>query len=173
MIGVGTDADNGTNRTLGTNQAMVHQYATSGFTGWVQARNSTIAASGTAVTINDTAPTVDRYNLTIAEVLTGNTAGATYSISGTISGSGGNGATVTLTGASTATVTADASGNYSFTGLANGSYTVTPSKPGFTFTPASQGVTVNNANVTGVNFSTVSPTASPARSAARAATAPP
>ncbi len=79
----------------------------------------------------------------------------TYSISGTISGAGGSGATVNLTGAATATVTADAAGNYSFTGLQNGSYTVTPSKAGFAFTPASQPVTVNNASVTGMNFSIV------------------
>ena len=79
----------------------------------------------------------------------------TYSISGTISGAGGSGATVKLTGASTATVTADASGNYSFTGLQSGSYTVKPSNSGFSFTPASQAATVNNANVTGVNFGTV------------------
>ena len=65
-----------------------------------------------------------------------------------------------LTGASTATVTADASGNYTFTGLANGSYTVTPSKTGFTFTPASQPATINNANVTALNFSTVTYTVS-------------
>ena len=80
---------------------------------------------------------------------------STYSISGTISGAGGSGATVNLSGTSTATITADASGNYTFTGLANGSYTVTPEQAGFTFTPASQAITVNNANVTGVNFSTV------------------
>ena len=78
----------------------------------------------------------------------------TYSISGTISGAGGSGATVNLTGASTATVTADGSGNYSFSGLANGAYTVTPVKSGFAFTPASQPATVNNANVTALNFST-------------------
>src|SRR5205807_9529895 len=46
----------------------------------------------------------------------------------------------------------DASGNYSFTGLANGSYTVTPSKAGFTFTPANQAVTINGGNQTAVNF---------------------
>ena len=63
------------------------------------------------------------------------TTGQNYSISGTISGAGGNGATVSLSGASSATVTADASGNYSFSGLANGAYTVTPSNSGFTFTP--------------------------------------
>ena len=61
---------------------------------------------------------------------------------------------MTLSGAASATVTADASGNYSFTGLLNGSYTVTPSKTGFTFSPASQAATVSNANMTAVNFST-------------------
>lgn len=76
----------------------------------------------------------------------------TYTITGTISGAGGANATVNLTGAATATVTANSSGVYSFTGRANGSYTVTPSKSGYTFTPASQAVTVNGANVT-ANFS--------------------
>ena len=80
-------------------------------------------------------------------------AAVTYSISGTISGAGGNAATVTLSGAATATTTANASGNYTFSGLANGAYTVTPSKTGYTFTPASQNVTVNGANVTAGNFS--------------------
>jgi hypothetical protein len=76
----------------------------------------------------------------------------TYSISGTISGAGGNVATVNLTGTSTATVTADLSGSYTFTGLQNGPYTVTPSALGFVFTPASRPATVNNGDVTGVNF---------------------
>ena len=70
----------------------------------------------------------------------------TYSITGTISGPGGAGATVNLTGASTATTTADGSGNYSFTGLANGSYTVTPTNGGYIFTPASQAVTLSGGN---------------------------
>jgi len=83
-----------------------------------------------------------------------NSGTATYSISGTISGAGGSAATVNLTGAATAAVTADASGNYSFPPMPSGSYTVTPSNAGFTFTPASQPAIVNNANVTGVNFST-------------------
>ncbi len=76
---------------------------------------------------------------------------STWSISGTITN--GSLATVTLGGAASASVTADASGNYSFSGLVNGAYTVTPSKPGFSFTPSSQPITVNGANVTGVNFS--------------------
>jgi fibronectin type 3 domain-containing protein len=59
---------------------------------------------------------------------------------------------VNLTGASTASTTADAGGNYTFTGLANGNYTVTPGATGYTFTPASQSVTVNGANVSAVSF---------------------
>jgi Carboxypeptidase regulatory-like domain len=79
-------------------------------------------------------------------------AGQTYSISGTISGAGGPGATVNLTGALTASTTADSGGNYTFSGLVNGSYTVTPSKTGYIYTPPSKAVTVNGANVSAVNF---------------------
>lgn len=80
-----------------------------------------------------------------------------FTISGTISGAGGNGATVSLGGTATATTTANAAGSYSFTGLANGSYTVTPVKSGFIMTPSSQPVTVNGANVT-ANFSSAAQT---------------
>jgi hypothetical protein len=76
--------------------------------------------------------------------------GVTWNLSGTIGGAGG--ATVYLSGTYTATTTADGSGNYSFAGLANGPYTVTPVKTGFTFTPPSQTVIVNSANLTSVNF---------------------
>jgi outer membrane protein assembly factor BamB/plastocyanin len=78
--------------------------------------------------------------------------GATFSISGTVSGAVQQGVTMTLSGTSSATTTTDASGNYSFSGLSNGSYTVTPSTNGFTFAPASSPATINNANVTGINF---------------------
>ncbi len=77
----------------------------------------------------------------------------TFSISGTISpAAGGSGSMVTLSGTTTATTTADGAGNYTFTGLANGTYAVTPSRAGYTFNPSSQAVTVNGANVTGLNF---------------------
>ena len=88
---------------------------------------------------------------------------------------GGAGARVDLSGAASATATAaDASGNYSFTGLANGGYAVTPSHSGYSFNPSSQAVTLNGANVTGVNFTatavaptfTISGTISPASIAA-------
>jgi hypothetical protein len=73
----------------------------------------------------------------------------TFSISGN---SGTGGASVSLSGAATASTTADSSGNYSFTGLLNGSYKVTPAKSGFTFTPTNLPVTLNGANVIGINF---------------------
>jgi hypothetical protein len=74
------------------------------------------------------------------------TAATTYTITGTISGAGGSGATVSLGGTSSATTTANATGAYTFSGLANGSYTVTPSKTGYTFSPNSQAVTISGAN---------------------------
>jgi hypothetical protein len=89
--------------------------------------------------------------------------GATFSISGTITG--GAASTVTLSGAGTGSTTADSSGNYSFSNLANGTYTVTPSKTGLSFTPATKNATVNGANVTGINF-----TAATAQGLARDAT---
>lgn len=84
---------------------------------------------------------------------------ATYSISGTISPApGGSGATVTLSGAASATVTATSAGAYSFAGLPNGTYMVTPSQAGYNFTPGNQSVTVNGANVSGINFAATAQT---------------
>jgi Carboxypeptidase regulatory-like domain len=84
----------------------------------------------------------------------------TFSISGMISPTlGGAGATVILGGAAGATTVTNSAGNYTFTGLAKGSYTVTPSSTGYVITPASQNVTVNAANVTGVNFTATVPLA--------------
>ena len=77
----------------------------------------------------------------------------TFSISGTISpAASGSGSTVTLSGAASLTTLADSSGNFSFSGLPNGVYTLTPSKTGLVFTPASQSVTVSGANLAGVAF---------------------
>jgi hypothetical protein len=154
VIGVGNDWDTATPRTPGPNQTLVHQYLASvQDTYWVQRQNTPTATSGTLVTTNDTAPTGDRYNLSICEVLPATVTGQSWSISGTISPAAyGVGTLVTLSGAASATATADPSGNYSFPGLAAGSYTVTPSETGFTFSPASEPVTVSNASVAGVNF---------------------
>jgi len=70
VFGVGNDWDNAISRTPGSNQSLVHQYlATVHDTYWVQKQTSAIAQSGTSVVLNDTAPTTDRYNLSIVEVL--------------------------------------------------------------------------------------------------------
>ena len=69
VLGVGNDWDSPLPRVPGTNQMLLHQsLASSGDTYWMQMRNAPIPTSGTAVTINDTSPTTDRYNLTIAEI---------------------------------------------------------------------------------------------------------
>jgi uncharacterized protein (DUF2141 family) len=74
----------------------------------------------------------------------------TFTVSGTVTGAAS--VSVALTGAATASTTTDGSGNYSFAGLANGSYTVTPTKAGYTFTPASRSVTVASGNQAAQNF---------------------
>ena len=155
VLGVGNDFDNAIGRTVGSNQKLVHQdLSPTGDTYWVQMQNTTTAASGASVSINDTAPSSDRYNLTICEVLPASAGSQqTWTLSGTLSpSSAGAGATMTLTGAATATVTADASGNYAFLNLSNGTYTVTPTRSGYTFAPTSQPVTIANANVSAINF---------------------
>jgi Domain of unknown function (DUF4082)/Bacterial Ig-like domain/Bacterial Ig domain len=70
VFGVGNDWDNATSHTPGSGQTMVHQFLSSvGDTYWVQRTTNTTPTIGTNVTINDTAPTGDRYNLTLVEVL--------------------------------------------------------------------------------------------------------
>jgi hypothetical protein len=70
VIGVGDDYDNAIARTVGSGQSLVHQYLSPvGDTYWVQMENAPTMLSGTTVVINDTAPTGDRYNLAICEIL--------------------------------------------------------------------------------------------------------
>ncbi|MBZ5648427.1 MAG: hypothetical protein LAN37_14530 [Acidobacteriia bacterium] len=70
VFGVGDDFDNGTPRTLGPNQVMIHEYQSSvNDDYWVQRRSAPTPVSGTSVTINDTAPIADRFNLAIVEIL--------------------------------------------------------------------------------------------------------
>lgn len=159
VFGVGNDYDNAIARTPGANQTLAHQYLSPlGDTYWVQRQNNPTPLSGTPVTINDTAPTSDRYNLSLCEILAAPSGvPQTYSISGTITpASDGSGSSVALSGASSATASADGTGSYIFNGLANGNYTITPSKSGYSFTPTSQTATLNGANAGGLNF-TVQP----------------
>src|SRR3984957_4130735 len=70
VVGVGNDWDNAIARTPGTGQNLVGQYlAPVGDTYWVQMETSPTTLSGTAVTINDIAPTGDRYNLSTVEIM--------------------------------------------------------------------------------------------------------
>ena len=82
---------------------------------------------------------------------------AGYAISGTVSpASLGAGALVSLSGAGARTTTTDGSGNYLFTSVPDGSYSVAPSNAAIAFSPAAQGVVVNGADVSGVNFTAAS-----------------
>ena len=68
--GVGDDWDSATERTVGSGQTKVDEFlASAGDTFWVQRQTSTTPLSGTQVTLNDTAPTGDRWNLAAVEVL--------------------------------------------------------------------------------------------------------
>ena len=117
------------------------------FTGLVNGSYTvTPTKSGFAMTPTNRAVTISGANATANF-----TSAQTFTLSGTISGSGGSGATVNLTGAKTASTTANTSGVYSFTGLVNGSYTVTPTKSGFAMTPVNRAVTISGANAT-ANF---------------------
>jgi len=75
VVGVGVDFDAALNRTAGANQTVVHQDLQSSLSGidtfWVQMQNAPTPLNGTTVTINDTAPTKDRYDLSICEVVPG------------------------------------------------------------------------------------------------------
>ena len=78
----------------------------------------------------------------------------TYSISGqvTSSGSGLSGVTMTLSDTHSAITTTDAGGNYTFANLVSGSYTVTPSRTGYSFSPADNSLTLSGANISAVDF---------------------
>jgi hypothetical protein len=68
--GAGTDWDKATPRTLGAGQTLVDEFGSpSGDDFWVQRRTSLTPAAGTAVTINDTAPAIDRWDLSLIEIL--------------------------------------------------------------------------------------------------------
>jgi hypothetical protein len=75
VFAVGNDWDQAINRTLGPNQTLVSEATNAaGDTYWVQSTTAPTASAGTPVTINDTAPTTDRWNLELTEILGGTTA---------------------------------------------------------------------------------------------------
>lgn len=100
--------------------------------------------SGCTFSPSSSAVTITSSNVTGIN-FTANCTAPTFTISGN---AGTSGATVT---AGSGSSTSDASGNYAMSGFAAGTYTVTPSKSGCTFSPASSSVTITSANVT-ANF---------------------
>ena len=93
VVGVGNDFDNAVGRSVPAGQTMVHQYLSSvGDTYWVQRLSNPTAGAGASARINDTAPTGDRFNLTICEILaapggsSGDTTSPTVSIGAPASG---------------------------------------------------------------------------------------
>lgn len=129
IVGVGNDWDRAVVRTPGTNQSLVHQFLSSnGDTYWVQQQNNPIPLSGTQVSINDTAPISDRYNVSMVEIVAASGGASVSSISGTLSPAFlVTGTTITLTFPSggTATAVPDNSGNYIFSNLSDSTYKIT------------------------------------------------
>ncbi len=71
VFAVGNDYDKATARTLGTNQVMLHQDVdtATGDTYWSQYTGQITGLSGETVTMNDTAPTTDQWNMAAVELL--------------------------------------------------------------------------------------------------------
>lgn len=64
VVGVGNDWTSAKARTVGAGQALVNQaFGSADDTFWVQTRTAITPSVGTVVTINDTAPTSDMWNL--------------------------------------------------------------------------------------------------------------
>lgn len=69
VYAVGDDWDESVPRTVGAGQKLLGElFDTVGDTYWVQTTNSPTPVAGTSVTINDTAPTKDRYDMVLVEV---------------------------------------------------------------------------------------------------------
>jgi len=71
VYAVGNDWDKAVARSLGTGQSLVHQWVDtgSGDTFWSQRMTDAVAAVGTTVTLNTTAPTTGRWNFTAVELV--------------------------------------------------------------------------------------------------------
>lgn len=105
VFGVGNDFDNSIARRVGPGQAIIHQFfATVNDTYWMQRQNNINPVSGTKVTINDTLPVKDRYNLSIVEILPPNAGVAAPVITSLAPTSGAVGTSVTITGSNFGTI---------------------------------------------------------------------
>lgn len=71
VFGAGNDWDGAVARTVGTGQAMVHEYhdTVSGDDFSAQKVTAATGTAGSTTTVNDSAPTADRWNLVAAEAI--------------------------------------------------------------------------------------------------------
>jgi len=71
VYAVGNDWDAATARTLGPNQVLLRQFldTKTGDTFWSQYTGAVTGMAGEAVTLNDTAPTTDQWNMAAVEIL--------------------------------------------------------------------------------------------------------
>ncbi len=115
VFGVGNDWDDAIARTLGSGQTLTNQWVDTGAgdTFWVQRTSNPTTSAGQVVTINDTAPTADRWNLAAIEVKGPANATAPAAPTGVTATAGNTTANVTWT--------APADGGSAIT-----SYTITP-----------------------------------------------
>jgi len=111
----------------------------------VTSTNSENAGPQTIQALWQTGPTgqqqymISKCYLTISGNVSGDTSGKAVSI------------TLTISDGDSQTATTDSNGNYMFP-VGNGAYTVTPSLSGYSFIPASTPVTVSDADVPNINF---------------------
>lgn len=106
----------------------------------------TIVPSKTGFAFTPPSATISNVSGNVTQNFTANASALT--ISGTV---GTSGATVTLSGSATQTTTSNASNQYSFSVASGGTFTVTPSKSGCTFAPASTTLSNMTSNQT-ANF---------------------
>lgn len=97
VVGVGTDSEHAIARTLMPGEVLMSQdLSPAGDTYWVQRMAAPIPLKGTTVSLGDTAPTADRFNMSICEILPG-TPTLAVSASSLSFGSVADGTTKTLT----------------------------------------------------------------------------
>jgi hypothetical protein len=127
--------------------------------GWVF-DDGTIAPNAASVTKSWSTAGTKLVQCVVSDMVGGTTTVSTtitvssvsvFSVSGTVTAAGQPLAGV-LVSDGTRSATTNASGAYTIAGVPNGTYTLTPSRSGFTFSPATLAVTVNGANLSGRNF---------------------
>ncbi|HST52838.1 MAG TPA: M36 family metallopeptidase [Pyrinomonadaceae bacterium] len=117
---------------------------------WTVHSDANTTASGVA------GANIDTIQLASSALACSTFGASTVNISGRVTDGASNplvGFQVTLSGTTNVSTLTDGSGNYSFTGLVSGgSYTVTPTTPGFNYTPPSRAFNNLTTDVTNADF---------------------